>query len=265
MDKELEKADNEVVRDELISCPDIRDQFSFMLLERINQLTDELHNTQQHLEAFKKRMLERTWKLRIERIADFDTNHIYFDMLKRQDNAILEIARTVASYCSALSGYMFVTQYSYPDEPDIYSYHLLCSFNTCVDLHNFYEYLEKHLPSITQYKDQHGTPAYHKHRIMSQKIHFKDGVVDTDTLVSWPRDSLFHFILVGDEFVGDAHGGNLELDEPLPPILPIPIPVPVPIFPNDTTFSPPVSVPPSPPPSSETTTNATTPITLGMD
>lgn len=183
-------------QDMLLSCNDPRDKFCFMLLDRIERLTDELHETRRELKQLQESH-RGTFRIRVEQISDFESGHIYFEIQDRSPEKQLllshNVSSVIAAYNKTLEGVIYLTQYAYVEEKNVFSFHVFCTFNECVYLDQFYKYLNSHLTGLIPPKNK----TSQKQRLRTLRIPFKQGSIDEGSMkTEWTHDHWLQVITI---------------------------------------------------------------------
>ena len=196
----------------IFRCSDARDNFSLMLLERLDALNDELNSVRGELKSLRQGNVS---KLRIEGVFDINSKHINIDIMLPEPKQIPQlhdetthnphtpvtdltetITSVVASFSNNVYGTVFLTQYCYTDNPRLLSFHMFCSFSQCVNLLSFYKYLEENIPYLANFGSTIAKSHKQKQRVSSVRMNFANGIPETLSMVAWAHESLLQFILV---------------------------------------------------------------------
>jgi hypothetical protein len=191
---------------DFVSVKDPRDSFSFMLLDRIERLTEELDDLKKQVNELKQAQnAKRAWKLRIETIIDQSSHHISFDirkLFKDTSELIPCILDPIAAYDNTLSGKVFLTHYIHTKQPGITTIKLYFIFDVCIELLDFYKYINDHIDGLFTLSPGQKGGLEDRRQICTIHGYFANGKMqsakshlwDSDLWVPLIPESIFHNI-----------------------------------------------------------------------
>ncbi len=178
---------------EFVSIQDPRDSFAFMLLEKIERLTEELDEMKKQITTLENAQnAKRSWKLRVDTIIDKTSHHISFDVKKlfNQPSELVDaILNSIASYDVHLSGKVFLTHYIHTKVPGITTIKLYYIFDKCIELLDFYKYINDHVDGlITLSKDTQKDGVDYRQQICTIQGYFANGQMQSAKSHMWDSD-----------------------------------------------------------------------------
>lgn len=134
------------MEDSFVNITDTRDKFVFMLLDRIEKLTEEVSDLKKTVDSIQKHA-QIDWNIRVDRSIDYDTPSIFFGLPGKNIRCVQEvndnIIKVIVAYNTSLSGCVCISIYTSD------SFGLYCSFDKPVDLCDFYTYLNAKISGIS--------------------------------------------------------------------------------------------------------------------
>lgn len=178
---------------EFVSIQDPRDSFAFMLLDKIERLTEELDEMKKQIVSLENAQnAKRSWKLQVDTIIDKTSHHISFDV-KQLFNDPIElvdaILNPIASYDVRLSGKVFLTHYIHTKIAGITTIKLYYIFDKCIELFDFYKFINDHVDGlVTLSKDSQTNGVDYRQQICTIQGYFANGKMQSAKSHMWDSD-----------------------------------------------------------------------------